>query len=222
MSLKDLFEDIIIGILLSIVIILLSMVIVLSIIGSIIKLDENETTETYATESIKGSDNEKAKEIKIIYTTEQSDQSLSEDTSESKSVEVVTDNQPIYKLTENEEYLLAKISQCEAGNCSIETRVKIMQCVYNRMLDDKFPDTIIKVIYECNNGTYQFSPVASGGSWYYKEPTEEDYKALEIFKNKTSDDSDGILYFENCPSVDNWHSRNLEYVNTYDGMRFYK
>lgn len=218
---KSILENIIIVMLLSMVIVLLSMSLVLSIICNVIKLYENETTGTYATESIEGSDNEKAKEIRIIYTTE-SDSSLSEDTSESKSVEAVTDNQPIYKLTENEEYLLAKISQCEAGNCDIETRVKIMQCIYNRTLDDEFPDTILKVIYENNNGTYQFSPVASGGSWYYKEPTEEDYKALEIFKNKTSDDSDGILYFENCPNVDNWHSRNLEYVNTYDGMRFYK
>lgn len=160
------------------------------------------------------------KEIKIIYTTEK--ESLSEDTSESNSVEVVTDKKPIYTLTENEEYLLAKISQCEAGNCSIETRIKVMQCVYNRMLDDKFPNRILDVLYENTNGIYQFSPVASGGSWYYKEPTEKDYEALELFKSKIYDDSEGVLYFEDCTNTDNWHSRNLEYINTYDGIRFYR
>lgn len=220
--LYDTFEPlkiIVISLILTIIVCMISATIVLSVINKTII---NEMTDTYVTENIEGSDKAEKKEIKIIYTTE-SDQSLSEDTSEVviQSVEAVTDNQ-LYTLTDNEEYLLAKIAQCEAGNCSIETRVKIMQCIYNRVLDNKFPDTIIKVIYENHNGTYQFSPVASGGSWYYKEPKEDDYKALEIFKNKITDDSEGILYFEDCPNADNWHSRNLTYVNTYDGIRFYK
>lgn len=128
----------------------------------------------------------------------------------------------IYKLSEDEEYLLAKISQCEAGNCSIETRVKIMQCIWNRKQSDKFPDTIEEVIFQNSNGIYQFTPVSPNGSWYYKEPTESDYEAIEVFKNKVKDDSENILYFEDCENPDNWHSRNLEYINTFDGIRFYR
>lgn len=221
---KSILKILLLSLILTALTIVVSIIFVFGIISITLNLGEQkEMTETYATDGIEGSDKEKeiSKEIRIIYTTE-SDQSLSEDTSVSETVEAVTDNQHIYNITENEGYLLAKIAQCEAGNCSIETRVKIMQCIYNRMLSDDFEDTILKVIYENNNGVYQFSPVASGGSWYYKEPTEEDYKALEIFKNKTIDDSEGILYFENCTNIDNWHNNNLEYINTYDGIRFYK
>lgn len=212
MSYKDFVIDVLIGLMLATGIIIVSVLLVLSIIGLV--------TDTYVKEEdIERSEKEKAQN-KIIYI--YSDQSLSEDTSESKSVEAVTDNQQI-ELTDNEEYLLAKLVECEASICSEETKVKIIQVVCNRVKSDKFPNSIFKVIHEVDEkGNYQFSPLASGGSWYYTEPSKESYEAVESFQNKSVDDSQGILYFESCKDKENWHSNNLEYVNTYDGIRFYR
>ena len=152
------------------------------------------------------------------------DQSLSEDTSLT-DVTVTDSCQKVLELTENEVYLLAKINECEAGNQNIETRMLVVLTVLNRVKSDKFPDTIEEVIKENHNGVYQFSPLAQGGSWYYKEPSEEAYKAVDLVIEELFngvDTSDGALYFESCEDEDNWHSRNLEYLYQSDDIRFYK
>ena len=152
------------------------------------------------------------------------DQSLSEDTSLT-DVTVTDSCQKVLELTENEVYLLAKINECEAGNQNIETRMLVVLTVLNRVKSDKFPDTIEEVIKENHNGVYQFSPLAQGGSWYYKEPSDDAYKAVDLVTEELFngiDVSDGALYFESCEDEDNWHSRNLDYLYQSDDIRFYK
>ncbi len=63
----------------------------------------------------------------------------------------------------DEEYLLAVIIFCEAGNQSYEGKVAVGNVVLNRVASPKFANTIEGVIRQ----TGQFSPVASG--WYDKE-----------------------------------------------------
>lgn len=128
-------------------------------------------------------------------------------------------------LTENEIYLLAKINECEAGNQNIETRMLVVLTVLNRVKSDKFPGTIEEVIKENHNGVYQFSPLVQGGSWYYTEPSDDAYKAVDLVTEELFngvDTSDGSLYFESCSDEDNWHSRNLEYLYQSGDIRFYK
>lgn len=152
------------------------------------------------------------------------DQSLSEDTSLT-DVTVTDSCQKVLDLTENEIYLLAKINECEAGNQNIETRMLVVLTVLNRVKSDKFPGTIEEVIKENHNGVYQFSPLVQGGSWYYTEPSDDAYKAVDLVTEELFngiDVSDGALYFESCEDEDNWHSRNLEYLYQSDDIRFYK
>lgn len=55
-------------------------------------------------------------------------------------------------------YLLANLIYCEAGGEPYEGQVAVGSVVINRVLSNKFPNTVVGVIYQKS----QFSPVASG------------------------------------------------------------
>lgn len=122
-------------------------------------------------------------------------------------------------LSTYDKYLLAKIVQCEAGNQGKDAKVAVATVILNRILSQDFPNTVEEVIFEKQNGVYQFSPI-SDGNWYVKEPTEEDFDAIDtlIYLRYKTD----ALYFESCPNEDNWHSRNLDYLFIESNIRFYR
>lgn len=122
-------------------------------------------------------------------------------------------------LSTYDKYLLAKIVQCEAGNQGKDAKIAVATVILNRVLSQDFPNTVEEVIFEKQNGIYQFSPI-SDGNWYVKEPTEEDFDAIDtlIYLRYKTD----ALYFESCPNEDNWHSRNLDYLFIESNIRFYR
>lgn len=122
-------------------------------------------------------------------------------------------------LSTYDKYLLAKIVQCEAGNQGKDAKVAVATVILNRILSQDFPNTVEEVIFEKQDGIYQFSPI-SDGNWYVKEPTEEDFDAIDtlIYLRYKTD----ALYFESCPNEDNWHSRNLDYLFIESNIRFYR
>ena len=129
-----------------------------------------------------------------------------------------------FELSENDEYLLAKLIQCEAGNQPMEAKEAVVMVVLNRVDDIRFPNTIEEVIRQNDNGIYQFSPLIEGGSFYYTEPTEESYEAIYNVQYGITDlylwcD---YLWFECCESSDNWHSHNLEFTEQIGDIRFYR
>lgn len=129
-----------------------------------------------------------------------------------------------FELSEMDEYLLAKLIQCEAGNQPIEAKEAVVMVVLNRVDDIRFPNTIEEVIRQNDNGIYQFSPLMEGGSFYYTEPTEESYEAIYNVQYGITDlylwcD---YLWFECCESSDNWHSHNLEFTEQIGDIRFYR
>lgn len=132
-----------------------------------------------------------------------------------------------FELTEDEEYMLAKLVQCEAGNQGMKAKEAVVMTVLNRVYDERFPNTIEEVIFENHNGIYQFSPICDG-SWDKNEPNESAYQAVINVQTIGSPPINDIflefdgLYFESCPDEDNWHSRNLDFVVQYDDIRFYK
>lgn len=117
----------------------------------------------------------------------------------------------------NDKYLLAKISMSEAGGEDLYGKMLVVRVILNRVKSKKFPNTIEQVIYQ--NG--QFSPI-SDGRFNSVEPSKECYEAIDNVINKGWDDSQGALYFESCALSNNWHSRNLHYLFAHGGHRFYK
>lgn len=125
------------------------------------------------------------------------------------------------RLSEYDEYLLAKIVMAEVGCESLESKVLVAHTILNRVASSKFPNTIEEVIFQNNGKVYQFTPIANG-SWYKLEPNEECYEAVKIATASEHDASEGALFFEACKNPDNWHSRNLTFICQSDSTRFYK
>ena len=137
---------------------------------------------------------------------------------EVESVKLVYDKE----FTEYEKYLLAKIAMCEAEGQNIQTKTLVIMTVLNRVESKDFPDSIIEVIFQNNNGsTYEFSPVMPDGRWWSIEPNEDCYEAVEVVMSTEYDYSDGALYFESC-GENSWHSKNLTYLYKSQDLRFYK
>ena len=92
---------------------------------------------------------------------------------------------------------------------------QVASSIFNRVKDERFPNTITEVIYAPNQYTPTMLP-----SWFEKwQPDENSYLAVdEVIKYGTVSD---CLYFESCKGS-SWHSRNLELVYSNGVMRFYK
>lgn len=117
------------------------------------------------------------------------------------------------KITSDDAKRLQKISIAEAGGESVETMAIVMLVVLNRVENDKFPNTIKKVIYQSG----QFTPVASG-AYSAAKPNEKSQQALDLILSGW-DESQGALYFE---SKGGWNRDNITFLFKKDGMNFYK
>ena len=98
--------------------------------------------------------------------------------------------------------LLAKIIHAEARGESLNGKVAVGAVIINRLSSPGFPKTVREVIWQNNNGVYQFSPVADGS--INLEPNEQAILAAELaFTGQ--DPTNGALYFYN-PSIarDRW------------------
>ena len=128
--------------------------------------------------------------------------------------------------SEHEQYLLAKLAMCEAGTQSVQTKCLVILTVYNRVHDNRFPNTIEDVIYQNDGKTWQYSPLMPGGSWNRLEPDEDCYEAVAMVMLEQFDYSGGAMYFESFgtdeEAANSWHGKCLEYLYQSDDIRFYK
>lgn len=117
--------------------------------------------------------------------------------------------------------ILLKIAMAEAEGEPTEGKALVMLVVLNRTWNGSFPDSIEDVVFQERGGKYQFSPAAPGGRYWTTEPDSDCYRALEMVAQGW-DESKGALYFDAFDDKENWHSRNLEYLYSVGGHRFYK
>lgn len=195
------------------------------IIGSQFIKDQNLCT---LDDTSKGQDNEATAGVISQVNSYLSQSSLGD--AQSNGV-IVTDSQQDFEygykyfdLSEREEYILAKLVECEAGNQDMATKELVVMVILNRVDDVRFPDTIEDVIRQNDDGVFQFSPMSDDGSFYYTEPTEESYEAIHNVQYGYSDVYlwCDYLWFECCEDSNNWHSNNLEFVEKSDDIRFYR
>ena len=119
-----------------------------------------------------------------------------------------------FEITYDEAQMLMKIAQAEAGGDGKDGMAMVMAVVLNRVNDDRFPDSIEKVIFQDG----QFSPI-SDGRYYKAEPDDECHLALAEIEMGNYDNVDA-LYFENAS--ESWQSCNCIYLGTVGHHRFYK
>lgn len=95
-------------------------------------------------------------------------------------------------ITRNDFDLLARIISAEADSESYETKVAVGAVVLNRTRSGLFPDTIPGVVYQVDNGRYQFEPVLNG--WIKQPASTSAQKAAKDALNGW-DPTNGALYF---------------------------
>lgn len=119
-------------------------------------------------------------------------------------------------LCVEDENVLKRIAMAEAGNQGIYGKALVMQVVLNRVDSDKFPNTIKEVVFQKN----QFSPTANG-SYKRVTPDAECDVALDMVLNNEIETMNA-LYFTSQKEECTWHSKNLDYLFTHLGHKFYK
>lgn len=109
--------------------------------------------------------------------------------------------------------LLQQVALAEAGNQGIGGMAFVMQVIYNRVEDERFPDNITDVIMDEG----QFASVVDESYLKY-EPTDNSRKAVELLDILQNQ---GALYFEN-PENSSWCERTKTKVFEYEDHTFYK
>jgi len=98
--------------------------------------------------------------------------------------------------------LMARIINAEARGESFLGKVAVGAVVINRLRHPAFPKSVREVIFQCTNGTYEFTPVADGS--INLEPDETAFRAALAALNGW-DPTNGALYFYNPHlSRDRW------------------
>ncbi|MGQ9557623.1 MAG: cell wall hydrolase [Desulfurispora sp.] len=88
--------------------------------------------------------------------------------------------------------LLARLITAEAGGEPYQAQLAVGAVVLNRVKSDLFPDSIRAVIYQVEDGHYQFTPVLNG--WIDRPATDQARKAAsEVLAG--ADPTNGALYF---------------------------
>lgn len=75
--------------------------------------------------------------------------------------------------------ILARITEAEATDGTIEQKMNVISCILARVESKKFPNSIEEVVFQNRNGIYQFSPI-SDKRYYKVKITESTYEAIEL------------------------------------------
>lgn len=127
-------------------------------------------------------------------------------------------------ISDDEKLLLCKIVEAEAGCEDRMGKILVANVILNRMEDERFPDSIVEVVYQQQEGVAQFSPVTDG-RLAEAVPDAETEEAVEAAL-MGEDYSQGALYFMARQYADSgnikWFDLALDKVLTYGGHEFYK
>ncbi len=116
-------------------------------------------------------------------------------------------------LSQSDAEMLMKIAYCE-DHTNIESQAAVMACVLNRVADPNFPNTVEGVIRQKG----QFSTVSSG-AFDKAEPNVDSHFALALVEGRQIDTD--ALYFEASYAKNTWQSKNLVYLSTVGGTKYY-
>ena len=128
------------------------------------------------------------------------------------------------KLSDKDYEILLKIVQAEAGSEDEKGKMLVAGVVMNRVESNKFPDTVEEVVFQNENGIYQFSPVANG-TYQSAVATEETRRAVDRVL-EGEDVTEGALYFAARKYAEEgkmkWFDNCLIRLFSYGGHEFFK
>ncbi len=136
----------------------------------------------------------------------------------------VIEHKAAYKLSADEEEVLMRIVEAEAGSEDEDGRLLVANVVLNRMNSRLFPDTVTEVVFQKYKGRAQFSPVSSG-RYYSVEISDRTRSAVER-AIEGEDISQGALYFASrkraSESKMKWFDTKLTFLFEHGGHEFFK
>ena len=104
------------------------------------------------------------------------------------------------RLSQSDIDLLARLVTAEAGGEPYTGQVAVAATVLNRLKDPRYPNTVPGIIYQVDNGRYQYSPVMNGRINLPASPSA--YKAVQDALNGW-DPSNGANGFYNPSKTTN-------------------
>lgn len=125
-----------------------------------------------------------------------------------------------FVITDDEYQVLLRIVESEAPAEDIKGKMLVANVVLNRVLADRFPDTIGEVVFQKG----QFAPIASG--YYWKVTITDTTREAVDRVLAGEDESEGALFFMARklakPKNVKWFDRTLEHLFTHGGHEFFK
>lgn len=130
----------------------------------------------------------------------------------------------VISVTEKEATMLERIVEAEATGEDMIGKILIANVIFNRVKAKEFPDTVEEVIFQNDNGDYQFSPVEDE-RYYSVKITGETKEAVQRAL-QGEDYSQGALYFISRKRANSssakWFDKNLDWLFKHGGHEFYK
>ena len=122
-------------------------------------------------------------------------------------------------LSQSDLDLLAQLVSAEAAGEPFIGQVAVAATVLNRLADPRYPDTISEIVYQVDNGRYQYSPVLDGRINLAADPSAYQAvgRALE-----GSDPSNGANGFYNPAKTSNQWVRSRPVTATIGGHVFFR
>lgn len=124
-----------------------------------------------------------------------------------------------FNLSQNDLDLLARLVSAEAAGEPFIGQVAVAATVLNRLEDPRYPDTIPEIVYQVDNGRYQYSPVLDGRINLPASPSV--YQAIEEAL-RGSDPSKGANGFYNPTKTSNQWVRSQPVTVTIGGHVFFR
>lgn len=128
-----------------------------------------------------------------------------------------------YMLSDTDYEALLQIVQAEAGNEDEMGKMLVAGVILNRVDSKRFPNTVIQVVFQQENGVYQFSPV-SNGTYQRAKVSQETIDAVEKVL-MGQDLTEGALYFVSRKYADpekmRWFDNSLRRLFEHGGHEFY-
>lgn len=126
-------------------------------------------------------------------------------------------------LSEEDFQVLCRIVEAEAGGEDISGKLLVANVILNRVEDAAFPDTVKDVVFQQNNGAFQFSPICDGR--YYEVKISEETREAVQRALLGEDNSKGALYFASrkgaAPEKMKWFDTHLTRLFEYGGHEFF-
>lgn len=129
-----------------------------------------------------------------------------------------------YQLSDKDREALLRIVEAEAGGEDQEGKLLVANVVLNRVNSEMFPDSVVEVVMQREQGIAQFSPTVDGR--YQSVKVSDDTRVAVERALYGEDISQGALYFCAREKVDSekmqWFDRKLTRLFAYGNHEFFQ